>query len=60
MLARLLLELLAIAPGLVDSIDSAAGEMHTNDSTGTKAKAAAAAASTISIALAKVIGDLTD
>lgn len=60
MLARLILELLALAPALISEIDQAAKEMHSSDSTGKKAVAAAEAASVIASAAAKAVKDATD
>lgn len=60
MIARLILELLAILPGLAEDITKTVQEMHTEDSTGTKAKAAASSVAKISAALATVVGVAAD
>jgi len=59
-IARLLLELLALAPSIINEVDQAAQEMNTNDPTGTKAAKAAEAAAVIAQAAAKVVAAATD
>lgn len=55
MLAKLLVELMALGPGLLGNVEDAIAEMHSNDSSAKKAAMAAQTAATIATAAAKVL-----